>query len=276
MTTTNLRLLSWNIQCGITTESTSDYLTRGWRHVLPHKASPSNLRRIAGLLTSFDVVALQEADGGSLRSGFINQVEYLADLAGFPYWHAQRTRNLAQLGQHGNGLLSRYPVRQVHEHRLPGLIPGRGAIQALLGSGGTDREAPALVLVAVHLSLGKRARRGQLNFLAEQVRHNPYLVLMGDTNCEAEEIVQCFDRHGVALKGLPKTSMTFPSWQPQRQLDHILVSASLNVQAVEVLPYSYSDHLPVAMALELPTALDLGESGHRMPLAPGAMPRRMA
>ncbi len=273
--TTSLRLLSWNIQCGITTESTSDYLTRGWRHVLPHKASPSNLRRIAGLLRSFDVVALQEADGGSLRSGFINQVEFLADLAQFPYWHAQRTRNLAQLGQHGNGLLSRYPVRQVHEHRLPGLIPGRGAIQAFLG-GGANGMTPALVLVAVHLSLGKRARRTQLDFLAEQVKRYPYLVLMGDTNCEAEEIIHCFERHGMALKGLPKHSLTFPSWQPQRQLDHILVSAALNVQAVEVLPYCYSDHLPVAMALELPATLDLGESGHRGPLAPGAMPRRMA
>ncbi|NQD36083.1 EEP domain-containing protein [Permianibacter sp. IMCC34836] len=275
MTTTSLRLLSWNIQCGITTERTSDYLTRGWRHLLPHKASPSNLRRIAGLLTSFDVVALQEADGGSLRSGFINQVEYLADLAGFPYWHAQRTRNLAQLGQHGNGLLSRYPVRQVHEHRLPGLIPGRGAIQAFLG--GADKQAsPSLVLVAVHLSLGKRARRHQLDFLAEQVKQYPYLVLMGDTNCEAQEIVDCFGRHGMALKGLPKTSLTFPSWQPQRQLDHILVSAALTVQAVEVLPYCYSDHLPVAMALELPEAMTLGEASHRMPLAPGAMPRRLA
>lgn len=273
--TTTLRLLSWNIQCGITTERTSDYLTRGWRHVLPHKASPGNLRRIAGLLTSFDVVALQEADGGSLRSGFINQVEYLADLAGFPYWHAQRTRNLAQLGQHGNGLLSRYPVRQVHEHRLPGLIPGRGAIQAFLGNNAQQPEQ-ALVLIAVHLSLGKRARRGQLDFLAEQVRQYPHLVLMGDTNCEAEEIVHCFERHGIGLKGLPKHSLTFPSWQPQRQIDHILVSSALTVQAVEVLPYSYSDHLPVAMALELPTTLSLGESGHRMPLAPGAMPRRMA
>ncbi len=275
MTTTSIRLLSWNIQCGITTERTSDYLTRGWRHVLPHKASPGNLRRIAGLLTSFDVVALQEADGGSLRSGFINQVEYLADLAGFPYWHAQRTRNLAQLGQHGNGLLSRYPVRQIHEHRLPGLIPGRGAIQAYLGSDGKS-STPALVFVAVHLSLGKRARLGQLEFLAEQVRQHPHLVLMGDTNCEAAEIIDCFQRHGVALKGLPSHCLTFPSWQPARQLDHILVSEALTVQAVEVLPYCYSDHLPVAMSLEVPESLNLGEASHRNPLAPGALPKRMA
>ena len=50
---------------------------------------------------------------------------------------------------------------------------------------------------------------------------------------------------------------TFPSWQPSRQLDHILVSSSIGVEQVEVLDYAFSDHLPIAMAVRLPESVRL-------------------
>ncbi len=266
-----LRLLSWNIQCGIETARASEYLTRGWRHLLPHKQSPANLRRIAGLLTHFDVVALQEADGGSLRSGFFNQVEYLADMAGFPHWHAQRTRNLAQLGQHGNGLLSRYAVHHVVEHKLPGIIPGRGAIEARLGHG-----EHSLTLLVLHLSLGGRARRNQLEFLARSLRDVRHLIVMGDMNCEADDVQQAFARYDLPLQRGASERPTFPSWKPARQLDHILASSDLQVRTLEVLPYCYSDHLPVAMEVDVPGDVQLGPAGHRAPLAPAVPLRKHA
>lgn len=75
-----LRLLSFNIQVGISTERYRHYLTRGWQHLLPHTGRAGNLQKIGDLLKDFDLVALQEADGGSLRSGYVNQVEHLAQL----------------------------------------------------------------------------------------------------------------------------------------------------------------------------------------------------
>ena len=76
-----LRLLSFNIQVGISTERYRHYLTRGWQHLLPHAGRATNLKRIGELLADYDLVALQEADGGSLRSGYVNQVEHLAQIA---------------------------------------------------------------------------------------------------------------------------------------------------------------------------------------------------
>lgn len=266
-----LRLLSWNIQCGIETQKTSEYLTRGWRHLLPHKASPANLRRIAGLLTSFDVVALQEVDGGSLRSGFLNQLEYLADLAGFPFWHSQRTRNLAQLGQHGNGVLSRFPFTHVIEHRLPGLIPGRGGLEVRIGDGPSS-----LVLVDLHLALGSRARKQQLAFMGERLCDHRYVVVMGDMNSDIEPVKASLEATGLRLQTLTIPGPTFPSWEPIRAIDHILVSPELRVQALEVLPYSYSDHLPVAMQIAVPEGLLLAEPGHRAPLVPVPPPGNLA
>jgi len=49
---------------------------------------------------------------------------------------------------------------------------------------------------------------------------------------------------------------TFPSWRPQRHIDHILVSSGLTVDelGVPALP-AYSDHLPIAMDIRLPQGL---------------------
>ena len=52
-----------------------------------------------------------------------------------------------------------------------------------------------------------------------------------------------------------------PSWQSDRQLDHILVSQSITVERVEVLSYAYSDHLPIAMDVRLPKGLRLKVKG---------------
>ena len=127
-----LRLLTFNIQVGITTSRYRHYVTNGWKHVLPHGRRNDNLRRIADVVADYDFVALQEADAGSLRSGFINQVEYIADQAQFPYWYSQLNRDLAPFARHGSGLLSRIAPNAMEDHRLPGAIPGRGAIAARL------------------------------------------------------------------------------------------------------------------------------------------------
>ncbi len=61
-----LRLLSYNIQTGNSYHHYGHYLTRSWQHVIPHAARRRNLDAIAGYLNAYDVVALQEADAGSL------------------------------------------------------------------------------------------------------------------------------------------------------------------------------------------------------------------
>jgi endonuclease/exonuclease/phosphatase family metal-dependent hydrolase len=75
---TRIRLLSYNIQVGMASTRPHHYLTESWKHVLPHAKSYDNLTRIAHAISGFDIVALQEVDAGSLRTSFINQIEYLA------------------------------------------------------------------------------------------------------------------------------------------------------------------------------------------------------
>jgi len=56
-TGTRLRLLSYNIQVGIATQRPRHYLTKSWRHILPHAERFSNLNHIAHLLREPGVCA---------------------------------------------------------------------------------------------------------------------------------------------------------------------------------------------------------------------------
>lgn len=243
----HIRLLTFNIQVGINTASYHHYVTRSWQHLLPHRGRIDNLDRIATLLSNYDVVALQECDGGSLRSGYINQVQYLAEASGIPYWHQQLNRNLGPMAQHSNGLLSRFRPLEVVEHRLPGLIPGRGAIVAKYGL-----PDDPLVLVMMHLSLSRAAQQKQLAYIHELISHYRHVVLMGDLNNHASDLLSNSPLRDSNLVALPDTAHSFPSWRPERALDHILVSPTLEIRKQEVVSYPMSDHLPIAMDIALP------------------------
>ena len=240
-----LRLLSFNIQVGNSTQGYRHYLTRSWQHVLPHKGRAGNLERIGDLLGDFDLVALQEADGGSHRSGYINQVKYLAQQGEFPYWYQQLTRNLGRLAQHSNGVLSRLRPAAIEDHPLPGPA-GRGAILVRFGEG-----PDALVVVVMHLALGTKTRTRQLAYIRELIGGYQHQVLMGDMNTHANDLLQNSPLRDLGLLA-PQMEATFPSWRPQRCLDHILLSPSLTLERVQVLDQPISDHLPVAVDIRLP------------------------
>ncbi|MBU3058672.1 endonuclease/exonuclease/phosphatase family protein [Pseudomonas indica] len=243
-----LRLLSFNIQVGISTQRYRHYLTRSWQHLLPHQGRALNLQRIGDLLADFDLVALQEADGGSLRSGFVNQVEHLAHLGAFPYWYQQLNRNLGRFAQHSNGLLSRLHPGLLEDHPLPG-PPGRGAILLRFGEG-----PDALAVVMMHLALGPRTRTRQLAYIRELIGGYRHQVLMGDMNTHAVDLLEHSPLRDLGLLA-PQVEATFPSWRPQRCLDHILISPSLTLERVQVLAQPISDHLPVAVDIRLPESV---------------------
>jgi len=243
-----LRLLSFNIQVGISTERYRHYVTRSWQHLLPHNGRAGNLQKIGELLGDFDLVALQEADGGSLRSGFVNQVEHLAHLGAFPYWYQQLNRNLGRFAQHSNGVLSRLKPQHLEDHPLPG-PSGRGAILVRFGEG-----ADALIVVMMHLALGAKTRARQLAYIRELIGGYRHQILMGDMNTHANDLIEHSPLRDLGLIA-PQVEATFPSWRPQRCLDHILLSPSLTLERVEVLAQPISDHLPVAVEIRLPDAL---------------------
>lgn len=248
---TRIRLLSYNIQVGMASTRPHHYLTKSWKHVLPHAQIYDNLTRIAHAISDFDIVALQEVDAGSLRSSFINQTEYLAKKGGFPFWYEQTNRSFGKIARHSNGLLSQFKAAEVNDHKLPGLR-GRGVMVARYG----HKDNP-LVLLVMHMALGAKARQRQFEYVVEIVNSYKHVVLMGDLNCQPESPEMRYLLNATDLCEPCHGLKTFPSWRPVRTIDHILTSPSLYVHDVHVLQHLLSDHLPIAMEIDLPEKFHL-------------------
>ena len=249
MATRRLKLLSANIQAGSSTRGYSDYVSRSWSHVLPAGNKRGALDKIALLAGGHDIVGLQEADPGSLRSGFTNQTHYLAQRAGFDYWSHQPNRSMGGVASSANGLLSRLEPGDVEDHALPGRIAGRGVLMARFGDGDEG-----LTVAIAHLSLGSTSRRVQIAFIAELLHGHKHAVLMGDFNClpDRPEMELLYKR--TSLQPPASCVPTFPSWRPQKAIDHILVSAPLALQGMRALPAALSDHLALSIELDVPEA----------------------
>ncbi|TBR36386.1 MULTISPECIES: endonuclease/exonuclease/phosphatase family protein [Dyella] len=243
-----LRLLSCNILAGASVQRYSEYLTRSINAVLPGRSKLDNLDRLAEVLPQFDLIGLQEADAGSLRSGFLNQTRYLAETSGMPFWSHQPNRPMARLAHSANGLISRIEPTAVLDYPLPSRIPGRGALLARFGEG-----QDALAVMIAHLSLSAQARARQLAFIAEVLQDFPHAVLMGDLNTDANssEMQHLFKKS--PLLPPPQATPTFPSWKPSKALDHILTSEAIHLDKVWALPQAFSDHLPLAAEIRLPS-----------------------
>ena len=244
-----LRVLSCNILAGASVTHYHEYFTRSWGAVLPGKYKLGNLDGMARAIAEFDVIGLQEADAGSIRSGFLNQTRYLAESSGLPYWSHQPNRKLSNVAHTANGLISRVAPIEVLDYPLPGRLRGRGVLLARYGD-----DDDALTVAIAHLSLGAQSRARQLDFIAELLGDRRNALLMGDFNCppDSAELHALFAHTQLVPPTHP--CATFPSWRPQRAIDHILVTQSLVVERMWTLPAAFSDHLPLAAELRVPAA----------------------
>lgn len=247
MNTRRLRLLSANIQAGSSTRRYSDYATRSWSHILPAGNKRGSLDAIALLAGEHDIVGLNESDPGSLRSGFTNQTHYLAQRGGFDYWSHQPNRRVGNVASSANGLLSKLEPREVVDHPLPGRISGRGVLIAHYGN-----DDDGFTVAVAHLSLGATSRSSQLAFIAELLHDHPHAVLMGDFNCSIDrpEMQILFRR--TRLQPPAANVPTFPSWRPQRAIDHILIGDGLSASDTRAVPAAQSDHLALSLQLDVP------------------------
>jgi endonuclease/exonuclease/phosphatase family metal-dependent hydrolase len=148
-----------------------------------------------------------------------------------------------------NGLLSKLEPRLVEDHPLPGRVRGRGVLTAAFGEG-----PDALTVAVAHLSLGSQSRRSQIDFIADLLARLPHAVLMGDFNCDPEQPEMQALYRKTQLQPPERCVPTFPSWRPQRAIDHMLVTPALAVAAMQALPAAQSDHLALSVELDVPEA----------------------
>ena len=236
-----MKIASWNMQAVTGTRRYLDYALRFHDGVLPGRKKKSlRIQEAGARLGGFDVLALQECDPGSFRTGFVHQGQALALAAGFEHDAYHVARRMGPMASSALGILSRHPLRNVQGHVLPSRLPGRGALEAMV-----DHPLGAFRLLVVHLSLGRRDQVRQLAWVHGWVKQQDDLpsVVVGDFNAAPGSLH--FDH---LIESLGETSVghtSFPSWKPNRALDHIVV-AGCSGDTVTACDFGGSDHLAVS------------------------------
>ena len=105
------------------------------------------------------------------------------------------------------------------------------------------------MVVLLHLSLGERSRRRQLEYVAELIDGEDHVVVMGDLNSHVARLLGDSPLTETGLRPAEHDLPTYPAWRPSVALDHVLVSPTLSVQDCRVLDCQLSDHQPVAVSV---------------------------
>jgi len=209
-----------------------------------------DLPRIAGVILDArpDLVALQEVDNKTGRSGGIDQAAELGRLTGM---HVVFGKAMDfDGGGYGDAILSRYPIEKSRNHILPageGHEP-RAAIDVVVGAGpGGSR----VRFIGTHLDHTGDAT-DRMNQVLEIIRiykdDDIPMILAGDLNAEpgSEPMkILCSEWSDSFADDLQPT---FPVENPRRRIDYVLYqpAAAWRVAGREVIDERIaSDHRPV-------------------------------
>ncbi|HPO31113.1 MAG TPA: endonuclease/exonuclease/phosphatase family protein, partial [Candidatus Hydrogenedentes bacterium] len=187
-----------------------------------------------------DLIGLVEVDSGSRRAGHRNQAEHLALRVETPFFfHANKygesspARRLPYFRNQGNAVLSSLPPGQTRA-----LFFNTGMKRLILEIGFDPFD-----LLLVHLALGNRTRKRQLDQLTEILRgREKPLILAGDFNTFGgwKELEPYAETWGV-VSANQRHHPTFPSRNPQVELDYILHSPEITCLRCSVPRIRLSD-----------------------------------
>jgi endonuclease/exonuclease/phosphatase family metal-dependent hydrolase len=199
-----------------------------------------------------DLVALQEVDVNTYRSGGVNQ---LAEIARLTRMHAEFGKAIDyEGGTYGVAVLSRWPILSSSTHPLPNM-DDREARIALTVRVRTFEHGPVVQFTSTHLDQG----REPANRLAQSSKLNELLVhgsgpsiLAGDMNARREtDVMQTLETEwmNTSLLDADPTAVV----RPRSRGDHILVRPAESWRVVDwqVIDESVtSDHRPILAVLE--------------------------
>ena len=205
-----------------------------------------DLPRIAEVLRALDadVIALQEVDRNTERTGAVDQVARLAGLLGYRGFHG--AHRPYQGGEYGNAILTRLPVVEVATHPIPEAGGSRLAVhevQVLAGQGHT------ISVVSVHLAGAPEERFAQadsLTHLFADTEHS--VILAGDFNSRRGDRVIGLLRRDWDIMEKDGDADTFPSDAPDREIDFVLLRRGGSFELVEhtvIDEAMASDHRPI-------------------------------
>ena len=154
----------------------------------------------------------------------------------------------ASPGSWGTAIVSKLPLTSTSVLELPYLRRDRSHRRPLVATIDLDGEELTVICVHMsHLTYGSVLHFNQFNKSLRSlgVRSKP-IIVGGDMNNWGPPVLAQVRDVRRAVRG-----RTWPAWKPHSQLDHLLVSDSLEVTRARVLSDIGSDHLPVSATISL-------------------------
>lgn len=212
-----------------------------------------DLERIAKIISNSkaDLVALQEVDHNTKRSGGVDQAKELARLTAMQHVFGKAINH--EGGEYGQAILSRWPISLHTVHALP-QKPGREQRIALFAVIDGVR---GLTFTTTHLDHQIEAIRVDqaraLNEFFEKNRSS-VSILVGDFNAVPQSEPMQFLLKEWQDSAAAAAAPTIPAEKPAKRIDYILFrpKAAWHVVRSEVLEEPVaSDHRPVLSTLQL-------------------------
>ncbi|NNF13425.1 MAG: hypothetical protein HKN72_09385 [Gemmatimonadetes bacterium] len=224
-----------------------------------------DLVRIADVLRSLnaDVIALQEVDDRTDRTGGVDQVGVLGELLGYRGVHGPHRPY--QGGHYGNAVLTRLPIGTTITHAIPS---ASGSALAVLEVEVVTERGPVSV-VSVHLAGSPDERMAQADVITELFagRSKP-VVLAGDFNGRPDDaVVEALRSRWMVLEK-SGARLTYPADEPDREIDFVMIQRDALLQPMRhvVAPEAVaSDHRPLIADFRFGTSSPSPAPRHEAP-----------
>jgi len=199
-----------------------------------------------------DLVALQEVDVNTGRSGKINQAEIIAKSLKMNFYFAKAIDHDG--GDYGVCIISKYPISDTKTYRLTTLKDTSGEPRVLATAKIQLKNGKFIRFGATHLDhLNKSVNREVQMEEINQIALNETLpfIIAGDLNAvEKSSAIQKLDK--VFTRTCQNCDPTFPVVKPTRTIDFIAFKTGNKFSTIEhkvVQEHYASDHLPVIALL---------------------------
>ena len=202
-----------------------------------------------------DLVALQEVDVNTERSGKFNQAEEIAKRLGMHYYFGKAIDH--QGGDYGVAILSKFPLSETQVHRLPSKPETKGEPRVLATAKIKLPNGTLIRFGSTHLDAQKAPVNRQLQIdemariaTAEEL---PFIIA-GDFNATPDsDVIAALDR--VFTRTCQNCAPTIPVNNPNKTIDFIAFKApagKFSVSSNQVIDEKYaSDHLPVVAVISI-------------------------
>ena len=201
-----------------------------------------------------DLVALQEVDVNTIRSGKFNQAEEIAKKVGMSFFFAKAIDH--EGGDYGVAILSKYPMSETSIYKLPTEASTKGEPRVLATAKIILPNGKAIRFGSTHLdaqrpAINRELQIKEINRLAT-MEMLPFIIA-GDFNAvPGSTVINLLDQN--FTRSCQKCEFTIPVITPVKTIDFIAFkpSTKFSVQSTKVIPERYaSDHLPVISVLKL-------------------------